>query len=123
MDGRGAWAGLPTAAKAFRLAHAAWAVASLIALARVWDHARHGERIEQATGLSIGWLALEGGALVLGHGDCPMGPTQARLGDPVPLFELVLPPAAARAAIPTLAILAVVGVAAALVRHVRAVAR
>jgi len=27
-----------------------------------------------------------------GHGDCPMGPLQADLGDPVPLFELVLPP-------------------------------
>ena len=32
------------------------------------------------------------------HGDCPLGPLQARLGDPAPLFELVLSPTAARRA-------------------------
>ena len=32
-----------------------------------------------------------------------MGPLQAQIGDPVPFFELVLPPRAAKAAVPILA--------------------
>ncbi len=36
------------------------------------------------------------------HGDCPLGPLQQRLGDPVPLFELLLSPTAARRAVPAL---------------------
>jgi hypothetical protein len=51
---------------------------------------------------SVAFLSLEGIALVVGRGNCPFGPFQRRLGDPVPLFELVLP-RAAKAAIPVLA--------------------
>jgi hypothetical protein len=51
-------------------------------------------------------------ALVIGRGNCPLGPFQARLGDPVPLFELVLPPRAAKAAVPVLAAVTAAGVAA-----------
>jgi hypothetical protein len=54
-------------------------------------------------------LAAEGAALVIGRGDCPLGGFQAGLGDPVPMFEWVLPPRAAKAAIPALAVLSVVG--------------
>jgi hypothetical protein len=50
----------------------------------------------------MGLLGAEGIALVAGRGNCPFGPFQARLGDPVPMFEWVLPPAAAKAAIPLL---------------------
>ena len=50
-------------------------------------------------------------ALVIGRGNCPLGPLQSRAGDPVPLFELVLPPRAAKAAIPILAAVAVAGLA------------
>ena len=51
----------------------------------------------------------------MGRGNCPLGPFQARLGDPVPLFELVLSPRAAKAAIPVLAAVAVAGIAALLI--------
>lgn len=85
------WRELPPAAKAFRMAHAGWAVVSLTALGYVWLAAitRRRDRILAA---SVGWLGIEGTALVLGRGNCPFGPFQARLDDPVPLFELVLPP-------------------------------
>jgi hypothetical protein len=36
------------------------------------------------------------------RGDCPLGPLGDRIGDEVPLFELVLPRRAAKAAIPVL---------------------
>ena len=43
------------------------------------------------------------------HGDCPLGPLQERLGDPIPLFELVLSPAAARRAVPALGLVTAAG--------------
>lgn len=55
-------------------------------------------------------LSAQGAALAIGHGSCPLGPLQGRLGDPVPLFELALPARAAKAAVPTLAGVALVGV-------------
>jgi hypothetical protein len=55
-------------------------------------------------------------ALVIGRGNCPLGPFQARLGDPVPLFELVLPARAAKAAIPILAVVTIAGMAALVLR-------
>lgn len=61
--------------------------------------------------LAVGALCIEGIALVIGRGDCPLGPLQRELGDPVPLFELVLPTRAAEAAVPVLAAVAVVGLA------------
>jgi hypothetical protein len=36
------------------------------------------------------------------RGDCPLGAVGERIGDPVPLFELVLTPRAARRAVPVL---------------------
>jgi hypothetical protein len=45
------------------------------------------------------------------RGDCPLGGLQARLGDPVPLFELVLSPQAARRAVPVLGVVTAGGVA------------
>ena len=61
---------------------------------------------------SLGFLAIEGIALGIGRGDCPLGPFQRDLGDPVPFFELVLPPRAAKAAIPVLVIVSGLGIAA-----------
>ncbi len=51
---------------------------------------------------AVASLAAEGAVVALNHGDCPLGPVGERIGDPVPLFELVLSPAAARHAIPAL---------------------
>ena len=46
-----------------------------------------------------------------------MGPLQAQIGDPVPFFELVLPPRAAKAAVPILAGVSVAGLLAVALRR------
>ena len=65
---------------------------------------------------SVVALLVEGAALIVGRGNCPLGPIQRRLGDPVPLFELVLPRRAAKAAVPLLAAISLVGIAVAAAR-------
>jgi hypothetical protein len=112
-----AWADLPTGARLFRLAHIAWGVVSMAALADVWQAALRGTRGRRPW-LGAAWLLLEGGALVLGRGDCPAGPLQRRLGDRVPMFELVLPPRAAKAAIPALTVVAAAGIGLLAVRRI-----
>ncbi len=67
----------------------------------------------------MAFLSLEGMALVVGRGNCPFGPMQSRLGDPVPLFELVLPPRAAKAAIPLLVVVTAAGLLAVGIRGPR----
>jgi hypothetical protein len=52
-----------------------------------------------------------------------MGRQQEEWGDPVPFFELILPPRAAKAAVPVLGIVSVVTVAALVVRKPGLVAR
>jgi hypothetical protein len=66
---------------------------------------------------SVAFLLVEGGALVVGRGDCPVGPLQEEWGDPVPFFELILPPRAAKAAIPLLAAISVSAIAALAIRR------
>jgi hypothetical protein len=102
------WTALAPRAMAFRLAHIAFAAVQLLGLGYVWFSglARHRDRL---LGLSVAGLAVEGVALVAGGGNCPFGSLQRQLGDPVPLFELVLPPRAAKAAIPALTIVALGG--------------
>jgi hypothetical protein len=115
---RPSWSSLEPAAKAFRIAHTAWGAVSMASLAYIWRCAATGRRNRKLAG-SIGFLMVEGAALVAGRGDCPLGPLQARLGDPVPLFELVLPPRAARAAVPALLIVTLAGLAAVAARMPR----
>jgi len=112
------WSDLPIAAQAFRVAHAVWAVVSLVSLADIWLSVVTG-RHDRRLAASIAWLSLEGIALVKGRGDCPFGPLQTRLGDPVPLFELALPPRAAKAAVPVLAVVSVLGITLAVLRACR----
>ncbi len=109
------WSGLGTGAKAFRLAHAAFALVQSAALGYVWFCALTRRR-DRALAASATALLAEGVALGIGRGDCPFGPMQAELGDPVPLFELVLPNRAAKAAIPILFAIAVAGLIAVLLR-------
>ena len=101
---------LSSAGLAFRFVHAAIATGFLLAIAYVWWCALTGRR---GTPLRIAVTALVGeGALVIAnYGDCPLGGLQARLGDPVPLFELVLSPRAARRAVPALGVVTAGGVA------------
>jgi hypothetical protein len=115
------WSDLGASARAFRVAHAAWGVAGLAALADIWMAALTGRR-DRRLGASVAFLGLEGLALLIGRGDCPMGPFQRRLGDPVPLFELVLPSRAAKLAVPVLAATSVAGMAALLVPRRRSAA-
>jgi hypothetical protein len=108
---------LPRAAAAYRVVHTLIAVVALIALGHVWRCALLRRR-DRLLRLSVSALLLEGMALVIGRGNCPLGPLQRRLGDPIPLFELVLPSRAAKAAVPVLAAISVAGVALLVVRPV-----
>ena len=99
---------LSWAALAFRDFHAAIAVEQLLALGYVWWCAlagRRGRLLRVAAATLIG----EGVLVAANHGDCPLGGLQDRLGDPVPLFELVLSPRAAKRAVPTLGAIAAAG--------------
>jgi hypothetical protein len=92
---------LSPAARAFRAGHGAITIAFLAAIAYVWWCALTRRR-DGWLRLAVSALVTEGVVVAANHGDCPLGPFQERLGDPVPLFELVLSPAAARRAVPTL---------------------
>jgi hypothetical protein len=107
---------LGRAAKAFRAVHAAIAVVDLAALGYVW-HGAIRRRRGRLLSAAVVALAAEGVALVVGRGNCPLGPLQRRLGDPMPLFELVLPPRAAKAAVPLLSAISVTGIALAAARR------
>jgi hypothetical protein len=61
--------------------------------------------------LAVGALVGEGALMVANRGDCPLGGLQERLEDPVPLFELVLSPKAAKAAVPVLGAISAGGIA------------
>jgi hypothetical protein len=103
-------------ALALRAIHTAIAGVEMASLGYVWWSAltrRRGRLLPVA----VGALCSEGVALVVGRGDCPLGPLQDRLGDPVPLFELALPPKAAKAAVPVLTGVALAGLALLLVRQ------
>lgn len=108
MADRVDWAALGRPARAYRVFHAAWSVAGLASLGYIWACAATRRR-DRRLWASIAFLSIEGGGLIVGGGDCPMGPFQAQLGDPVPFFELVLPPRAAKAAVPILAGASVAG--------------
>jgi hypothetical protein len=92
------------------VAHAAWSVVQLSALTYIWACAVTRRRDRVAWG-SVVMLAVEGAALVVGRGSCPMGSRQAAWGDPVPFFELVLPPRAAKAAVPVLGVISAAAIA------------
>ena len=99
---------LSPGARAFRVAHAAISVAFLLAIAYVWWCAVTRRR-DRALRFAVFALVTEGAVVTANHGDCPLGPLQARFGDPVPLFELILSPAAARRAVPALGLVTTAG--------------
>ena len=112
---RPSWRSLPRRAQAFRIAHVVWGIVALQALAYIWACAI-GRRRGLRLWASVTFLLVQGMALAIGRGNCPFGPYQRRLGDPVPMFELVLPPRAAKAAIPVLLVVSVAGMVAVLMR-------
>ena len=115
---RPAWTELPPRALAFRLAHIAYGVVGMTTFGYVWLCALKRRR-NRKLAAAVGFLGLEGAALVIGRGNCPFGRFQRRLGDDVPMFELFLPPRAAKAAVPVLAWLSVAGMVAVALRPPR----
>ena len=109
------WRSLPCGALGFRIAHVVWGAVELGALSHVWACALLRRR-DRYLAMSMTLLLAQGVALMAGRGDCPLGPFQRRLGDPTPMFELALPPRAAKAAIPVLTGVALVGITAVLLR-------
>jgi hypothetical protein len=101
---------LSPAALAFRAAHAAVAAGFLFAIGYVWWCALSGRR-GRLLRVTATALVAEGLFVAANRGDCPLGPLQDRLGDPVPLFELVLSPAAAKRAVPVLGAISAAGIA------------
>jgi hypothetical protein len=99
---------LSPAARGFRVAHGAIAAAFLGAIVYIWWCALTGRR-DRRLRLAVSALVAEGACVTANHGDCPLGPLQARSGDPIPLFELVLSPTAARRAVPTLGLITAAG--------------
>jgi hypothetical protein len=109
---------LSRGAMSFRVFHAAIAVEQLLAIAYVWWCAlsgRRGRLLHMAAASLIG----EGVLVSANRGDCPLGGLQERLGDPIPLFELVLSPRAAKRAVPTLGAITVAGLVLLVVRGPR----
>ena len=99
---------LSEAARAFRAAHAVITLAFLFAIVHVWWCALTRRR-DRWLRLAVSALVTEGALVAANHGDCPLGPLQERHGDPVPLFELVLSPTAARRAVPALGLVTAAG--------------
>jgi hypothetical protein len=69
-------------------------------------------RADSMTLIAVAALATEGVLVAANGGDCPLGPAFRELGDDKPFFELLLPAAAARRAVPVLAGVTAVGVVA-----------
>jgi hypothetical protein len=100
---------------ALRTAHVAISLGFLGAIGYLWWCAltrRRGRLLRAA----VTALTLEGVAVAVNHGDCPLGRLQDRVGDPVPLFELVLSPRAAKLAVPALGGVTGAGIAAVALR-------
>jgi hypothetical protein len=99
---------LSRVALAFRAFHGVIAVEMLLAIAYVWWCALSGRR-DRLLRIAAASLIGEGVLVAANHGDCPLGGLQERLGDPVPLFELVLSARAAKRAVPTLGAITAAG--------------
>jgi hypothetical protein len=99
---------LPPAVIAWRSAHGLIAVGFLASIGYVWWCALSGKR-GRFLRPAIAALLGEGALVIANRGDCPLGRLGVRIGDPVPLFELVLSPRAARLAVPTLGAVTVAG--------------
>ena len=112
------WASLPPKAKAFRVVHAVYSVFGLSAMGYLWLCVVTGRR-DRWLAASIGFLLMEGAGLIVGRGNCPMGPLQEEWGDPVPFFELVAPPRVAKAAVPFFAGTSVLALALLVLRGAR----
>lgn len=109
---------LPPRVIAWRAGHALIAIVFLASIAYIWWCALTGRRGPLLRAAITG-LAGEGALVAANHGDCPLGGLGERIGDPVPLFELVLSPRQARWAVPVLGAVTALGLAALAARSPR----
>ena len=93
----------------WRAAHGLVAIGFLASIGYVWWCALTGRR-GPLLRPAITALVCEGVVVIANRGNCPLGPVGDRIGDPVPLFELVLSRRAARRAVPTLGVVTAAGV-------------
>ena len=110
------WRDLGARARSWRLLHASWSVAQLACLGYIWACVVRRRRNARLWA-GVAFLLVEGGALVVGRGSCPVGTLQEEWGDPVPFFELLLPPRAAKAAIPALTVVSLSALVALAIRR------
>ena len=92
----------------WRTAHGVIALGFLASIGYLWWCALTGRR-GPLLRAAIAALVGEGAVVAANGGDCPLGPLGERIGDAVPLFELVLSPRAAKRAVPTLGAVTAVG--------------
>src|SRR4051794_40932358 len=113
---------LSRTARAVRAGPAAIAAAVVGALAPILWGALTGRR-DRKLRFAVAAIVTEGACVTANHGDCPLGPLQARSGDPPPLFELALSPTAARRAVPALGLITGAGLVLLALRSTRQAAR
>ena len=101
---------MPPIVLASRIAHGLVSALFLCCIAAVYIAAWRG-RADGLTFAALGALGLECVLVLVCGGNCPLGPLLRRLGDEKPFFELLLPPRAAKAAVPVLGAVAVLGAA------------
>ena len=91
-----------------RAAHGLISLVFLSCIAVIYLGAWRG-KAETVTLAALAALCVEGALVLLSAGNCPLGPILRRLGDETPFFELLLPPRAAKLAVPMLAAVSVLG--------------
>jgi hypothetical protein len=93
---------------ASRAAHGLISLVFLSCIAVIYLGAWRG-KAGAVTLAALAALCVEGALVLLSGGNCPLGPILRRLGDETPFFELLLPPRAAKLAIPILTAVSVLG--------------
>jgi hypothetical protein len=101
---------LSAAVIVWRAGHGVIAIGFLASIGYVWWCAltgRRGALLRTAIAVLVG----EGALVIANGGNCPLGPLGDRIGDAVPLFELLLSPRAAKRAVPALGVVTALGLA------------
>lgn len=93
---------------ASRIAHGLITAFFLGCIAAVWVGAVRA-KVDAVTVVAMAALGVECVLVLVCGGNCPLGPALRRLGDEKPFFELLLPPRAAKLAVPVLGTVAVAG--------------
>jgi hypothetical protein len=93
---------------ASRVAHGLISLLFLFCIAAIYLGAWRG-KADAVTIAALAALCVEAALVLLSGGNCPLAPVLRKLGDETPFFELVLPPRAAKLAVPVLGAVSVLG--------------